>query len=136
VAAGAWYDSTALDSTKFGIYGSPHPGVSLPDLEKVIDAVIASVIADGVSEEELARAKTRLIADAVYAHDSQSSMARWYGSALMTGASVHDVAKWPERIRAVTAAQVQQAARRWLDKRRSVTGYLIKDTSPQAERRS
>jgi zinc protease len=63
-------------------------------------------------------------------------MARWYGSALMTGASVHDVAKWPERIRAVTAAHVQQAARRWLDKRRSVTGYLIKDTSPQAERRS
>jgi hypothetical protein len=31
---------------------------------------------------------------------------------------------------------VQDAARQWLDKRRSVTGYLIKDTSPQAERRS
>ena len=136
VAAGAWYDSTALDSSKFGIYGSPLPGVSLEQLEKAIDAVIASVIADGVNEEELSRAKTRLIADAVYAQDSQSSMARWYGAALMTGATVHDVARWPERIRAVTAAQVQQAARRWLDKRRSVTGYLIQDTSPQAEKRS
>jgi zinc protease len=31
---------------------------------------------------------------------------------------------------------VKDAARTWLDKRRSVTGYLIKDTSPQAERRS
>jgi zinc protease len=36
----------------------------------------------------------------------------------------------------VTAEAVQDAARQWLDKRRSVTGYLIKDTSPQAERRS
>lgn len=136
VAAGAWYDSTALDPTKLGIYGSPRPGVTLPDLEKAIDAVIAGIAAGGVTDEELSRAKTKLIADAVYAHDSQASMARWYGSALMTGATVSDVAHWPDRIRAVTAAQVQEAARHWLDKRRSVTGYLIKDKSPQAERRS
>jgi zinc protease len=136
VAAGAWYDSTALDTTKLGIYGSPRPGVTLPELEKAIDAEIESIVAAGVTGEELSRAKTRLIADAVYAQDSQGSMARWYGSALMTGATVSDVAKWPDRIRAVTAAQVQDAARRWLDKRRSVTGYLIKDKSPQAEKRS
>jgi zinc protease len=49
---------------------------------------------------------------------------------------VQDVQRWPERIRAVTAAEVQDAARKWLDKRRSVTGFLIKDTSPQAEKRS
>jgi zinc protease len=84
----------------------------------------------------LERAKSRLIADATYAQDNQATMARWYGGALMTGASVQDVQRWPERIRAVTAAEVQDAARKWLDKRRSVTGFLIKDTSPQAEKRS
>ena len=42
----------------------------------------------------------------------------------------------PDLIRKVTAADVQAAAREWLDKKRSVTGYLIKDTSPQPERRS
>jgi zinc protease len=136
VAAGAWYDSTSLDPTKFGIYGTPRPDVTLPDLEKAVDAVIESIANAGISEEELSRAKTRLIADAVYTHDSQASMARWYGGSLMTGATVNDVTKWPERIRAVTAAQVQEAARHWLDMRRSVTGYLIKDKSPQAERRS
>jgi zinc protease len=36
----------------------------------------------------------------------------------------------------VTAEQVQDAARHWLDKRRSVTGYLVKDKSPKAEKRS
>jgi zinc protease len=136
VMAGAGYDSTALDMSKFGVYGAPRPGTTLPQLEAATDAVIAQVIAQGVTAEEMERTKTRLIADAVYAQDSQASMARWYGSALTTGATVEDVLKWPDRIRAVSAQQVQDAARQWLDKQRSVTGFLIKDVSPQAERRS
>ena len=136
VAAGAWYESSALDDSRFGVFGSPKDGVTLPQLETAIDGVIAEVATKGITAEELDRTRTRLIADAVYAHDSQASMARWYGSALTTGATVDDVTHWPDRIRKVTAEQVQDAARQWLDKRRSVTGYLIKDTSPQAERRS
>ena len=38
-----------------------------------------------------------------------------------------------ERIRAVTAEQVRDAAQKWLEKNRSVTGYLIKDTTPKRE---
>ena len=136
VAANAWYDASTLDLSKFTIGGSPRPGVTLPQLEAETDTIIAQVIEKGVTAEELERAKTRLIADAVYAQDNQATMARWFGTALTTGASVNDVKNWPDRIRAVTAEQVQDAARQWLDKRRSVTGYLIKDVSPQAEKRS
>jgi zinc protease len=132
VSAGAYYDSSALDMAKFGFYASPGPGVTLPQLEAEADTVIAQVIDKGVTAEELERAKSRMIADAIYAQDNQASMARWYGQALMTGATVDDVKQWPSRIRAVTAQQVQDAAREWLDKKRSVTGYLIKDTTPQA----
>jgi zinc protease len=136
VVADAWYDSNALDMSKFTVSGSPRPGVTLPQLEAEIDGVIAQFIDKGITSEELERAKTRLIADAVYAQDNQASMARWYGTALTTGGSVNDVRHWPDRIRAVTADQVKDAARQWLDKRHSVTGYLIKDVSPQAEKRS
>ena len=136
VSAGAWYDAAAVDPSKFGVYGAPRPGVTLPQIEAAIDAVIAQVIDKGVTPAELTRSKTKLIADAVYAQDSQASMARWYGAALATGSTVADVAHWPDRIRAVTAEQVQQAARQWLEKTRSVTGFLIKDTSPQVEKRS
>jgi zinc protease len=136
VMAGAGYDSSALDMSKFGIFGAPRPGVTLPQLEAEADAVLADVIAHGVTAEELERAKSRMVADAVYARDNQLSMARWYGSTLTTGGTVNDVSKWPDRIRAVTAEEVQDAARHWLDKRRSVTGYLVKDTSPQAEKKS
>ena len=136
VFVGATYDSSALDMSKFSVNGAPRPGFTLPQLEAEADSVIAQVIEQGVTPEELERAKSRLIADAIYAQDNQATMARWYGAALMTGATVDDVRRWPDRIRVVTAGQVQNAAREWLDKRRSVTGYLIKDTSPQAEKRS
>jgi zinc protease len=134
VSAGAWYDSTAIDNTSFGVYGAPRPGVTLPDLEKQIDGVIADVIEKGVSAEELERAKTRLIADAIYAADSQATLARWYGTTLSTGGKVEDVQSWPDRLRAVTANAVQEAARTWLEKRRSVTGYLVKETAPDSEK--
>jgi zinc protease len=136
VMAAASYDSSALDMAKFGLYGAPRQGITLPQLEAEADSVIGQVIDQGVTAEELERAKSRLIADAIFAQDNQASMARWYGTALMTGATVDDVRRWPDRIRAVSAAQVQDAAHQWLDKRRSVTGYLIKDTSPPVEKRS
>jgi zinc protease len=136
VMAGAGYDSSTLDMSKFGIFGAPRPGVTLQQLESEADAVLADVIAHGVTAEELERTKSRMVADAVYARDNQLSMARWYGTTLTTGGTVNDVRKWPDRIRAVTAEEVQDAARHWLDKRRSVTGYLVKDTSPQAEKKS
>jgi zinc protease len=136
VAAGSWYDGSTLDMSKFSVYGAPSQGVTMEQLEAEVDAVIAEVIAKGVTAEEIERSKTHMIAQAVYAHDSQATMARWFGASLTTGATVQDVLNWPDRIRAVTAEAVQDAARRWLEKRRSVTGYLIKDTSPQAEKRS
>ena len=37
-------------------------------------------IADGVDAAELERAKTRLVAEAIYAQDSQFALARWYGA--------------------------------------------------------
>jgi len=132
--AGAFYSDTALDYGKFGVFASPKPGVSLHAVEAGVDAVLADVIKNGVTADELDRAKTGLIADAVYAQDNQATLARWYGAGLATGATVDQVRGWPDRIRAVTAAQVQEAARQWLDIRRSVTGYLVKKLQPEENR--
>ena len=129
--AGATYSGTAVDYAEFGVYGMPKPGVSLHRVEAGIDDVIDAVIDHGITADELDRAKTRLIADAVYAEDNQATLARWYGSALATGQTVDQVRSWPDRIRAVTAEAVQQAARNWLDRRRSVTGYLVQSLQSQ-----
>ena len=123
--AGAYYSGTALDYAKFGVYGTPKTGVTLHELEDGIDAVLADVVEHGITADELDSAKNRLIADAVYAQDNQATLARWYGAAIACGETVDMVKAWPDRIRAVTADAVQQAARQWLDRRSSVTGYLV-----------
>lgn len=136
VGAGSWYWGTALDATQFGVSASPRPGVEFAQVEAALDAVIADVIANGVKAEDVERIKNQLIAEAIYAQDNQGTLARWFGGSLMAGQSIDDVISWPQRVRAVTAKDVQDAARQWLDKKRSVTGYLIKDTAPREEKRS
>jgi len=133
VSAGAGYQGTSLDATQFTISVAPKPGVDFAQVEQVVDRVVADVGQNTVPAEDLERVKTQLIAEAIYAQDNQATLARWYGAALTTGLSVEDIRSWPDRIRAVTAEQVRAAARKWLDKKRSVTGYLIKDTTAKPE---
>jgi zinc protease len=133
VSASAGYQGTALDPTQFMISVSPKPGVEFAAIEQVVDSVISDVGQNAVRAEDLERVKTQLIAEAIYAQDNQATLARWYGAALTTGLSIEDIRSWPDRIRAVTSEQVRAAAQKWLDKKRSVTGYLIKDTAPKRE---
>ena len=92
------------------------------------------LVEKGVPQEELDRARNRVIADFVYAQDSQSSLARWYGASLATGLTIEQIRTWPDRLRAVTVDDVRNAARQWLDKRRSVTGYLIRPAGSRDDR--
>lgn len=131
VAAGAFYMGMSLDQTRLWTYALPAPGVSLETLDSAVGAVIADLARHGVEEDDLTRAKTRLIAEAVYAQDSQAALARWYGAALTTGSKVEDVRDWPARIEAVTAEQVQEAAAKWLIKTRAVTGFLLPEESEE-----
>ena len=133
VNAGAAYQGTSLDPTQFSISVSPKSGVDFATVEQAVDNVIADVAKNPVPPEDLERVKTQLIAEAIYAQDNQATLARWYGGALTTGLSIEDIRSWPDRIRAVTAEQVRAAAQKWLEKKRSVTGYLIKDTTPKRE---
>jgi zinc protease len=133
VGASAGYQGTSLDATQFVISVAPKPGVEFAQVEQAVDGVIADIGQNLPPPEDLERVKTQLIAEAIYAQDNQATLARWYGGALTTGLSIDDIRNWPDRIRAVTAEQVRAAAQKWLDKKRSVTGYLIKDTTPRRE---
>jgi zinc protease len=136
LSVGTWYSDTALDSSTFGVSGTPQDGTTLAQLEEAIDALIADLLDQGVTDDELTLAKDHLIADAVYAQDNQTTLARWYGAGLATGSTVEQIRAWPERIRAVSAEAVRAAARHWLDKRGSVTGYLVKEPAPSEGKRT
>jgi len=126
----AWYAGESLDYGSFGVYGSPVPGGDLTKVEAALDAVIADVVAKGITPDELERARTKTLADSVYALDSQNAMAQLFGVALTTGRSVDDVLHWEDTVKAVTLDDVRKAASKVLDIRRSVTGIL--QPGPQA----
>jgi zinc protease len=127
IAASAGYDSIALDYGPFRVSAVPKPGTTLPQLEAAVDAILSDVMDKGITADEAEHCKSGLVAEALYAQDNQSTLARWFGAALMTGLTVEQVETWPDRVQAVTPEAVRAVARRYLDKRHSVTGYLVPD---------
>jgi zinc protease len=125
VSAGAYYSADPLGPARFSFYASPRPGVTMGAIEAAMDALVEKLLRDGVSDDEVARAKKRMQTSAVYARDSLSTGARVLGSALASGRTVEDVETWPESIGAVDAARVDAAARAVIENSRSVTSLLL-----------
>ena len=92
-----------------------------------MDRIVIDIAKNGVTSEELERARRAEIAELIYNYDSQTSMARTYGFALATGRSVEDIAAHPQRLAEVTQEDVAAAARKYLQPERSVTAKLIPD---------
>jgi zinc protease len=124
-SAGAYYRGTSLDTTTFVLYGTPRGGASVEDVEEALLAELRRIAEDGITERELEAVKRRFLRSTIFARDSQSGMARMFGAALTTGSTVEDILDWPDRLRAVSAEDVQNAARRHLANAPAVTGYLL-----------
>lgn len=127
--AGAGYDANGLDGSTFAFWGSPRPGIEVEAVEAALRAEIDRLLAEGVTEEEVAKAKQRLIDQTVYATDSAGSAAQIFGRALTTGSTVEDVEDWPNRIREVTPAEVEAAARAIFAEVGSTTAVLRSEPS-------
>ena len=130
--AHAWYDADALDQGSFGFAVHPRPGVSPERLEQALEAEIARLLKDGVTEAEVSRAKAHLKAQVAYARDDLHTATQVLGQALSTGQSVADVEAWPQRIAAVSVAAVTAAARAVLVPDASATGLLLPATATAA----
>lgn len=127
-SAGAFFQGTMLDDTNFTVYGAPRGDAKLADVEAAVDAEVMRIAKDGVTNEELEKAKDRYVRSIIFARDKQDSMANIYGSTLATGGNVQDVQQWPDRIRKVTADEVKAVAVRYLVLDHSTTGYLLPQT--------
>ena len=123
-SAGAWYQGGSLDDTEFGFYSSPRGENTLKQVEDATDAVIAKLLKDGVTEEEVSKAVSRMIKQVAFSQDSQVTMARIYGASITLGSTVEEIESWPKRMSEVTVEAVNTVAKKYLEKRRSVTGYL------------
>jgi len=124
-SAAASYQGSALDYGQFYIQATPRAGQTVSALEQEVENVLAQLLKNGVSADEVDHAKSQMIASAVYAQDSQQTMAQIFGEVLATGRSIEDIVAWPDRIQAVTPERVNAAAKAVLRAESSVTGVLL-----------
>jgi zinc protease len=123
-SAGGWYSDTGLDSGRIGFYAIAGEDDTPEQMEAAIERVIDDIRNNGVTQEELDRARAGLLAEHVYSSDSISRMARQYGWRLSTGLTIEDIEDWPNRIKAVTVDDCLKVARDYLVDENSVTGIL------------
>lgn len=119
------YDGDMLGPGEFSFYVRPRRGVELDTVEAAVEQEIALLLKEGVTDVELARAKKRLLAGAIFARDSLRRGSSAIGTALTSGQTIEDVETWPDAIKAVTKAQVLKTARELFHIERSVTGLLL-----------
>ena len=124
-SAGGWYSGAARDSGKISMYAVAADGIGLDKVEAGVDAVIADVRTNGVTEAELERARKSYLAEYIYESDNQTSLARRYGWSLTVGRTLKAIEEWPARISKVTADDIKKVADKYLDVRHSVTGTLV-----------
>jgi zinc protease len=133
VNAGASADLDGIGGGEVSLYATPAEGVSLEQLEAAMDAVVAQFLAEGPTEAETVRARNALAAGAIYARDSQETLANVFGSGLAEGESIDDIVNWENNIRAVTPEEAATMARQAMDINRSVTGWLVPAPADEAQ---
>ncbi len=124
------YDGVAWDEGTLTLSATPAPGVTLETLEKALDAELALLVKDGVTDAEIAESKARLKDAAAFARDSLTGPAMVVGRGLISGLTLDDIEYWPRTVDSVLKSDIEKAARQMFDPaapgyRPPVSGYLL-----------
>lgn len=111
--AGAYYDSTARGEVTFVLGGAPAKGRTVAELEAALRAEVKRIADEGVAEAELERIKTLTVAAQVYKRDSTYVQAMEIGRLEAAGYRWQDSDLMLEKLRTVTAAEVQAVAQKY-----------------------
>jgi zinc protease len=110
----AGYDSTSRGPGLFTVSGAPTTGKTVDELERGVRRELGKIISDGVGEEELKRVKAQVVAGHVFQRDSMFAQAQLIGSLETAGYSYKTIDLMIDKIQQVTAAQVQEVARKYM----------------------
>ncbi|MBI4191312.1 MAG: insulinase family protein [Betaproteobacteria bacterium] len=113
-AVDAGYDGTSRGPGMFVVSGVPIAGRTAAELEHALRRELAKIVNDGVSEEELKRVKAQVVAAQVFQRDSMFFQARQIGSLETAGYSYKTIDLMLRKLQEVTAAQVQEVAKKYL----------------------
>lgn len=100
----------------FELDGTPSEGKTVIELEAAIIGQIEKIKTAGITQAELDRVKAGVIAADVYQRDSMFYQGMQLGTIETTGFPWKMIESYPDKLRAVTAEQVQAVAKKYLVK--------------------
>jgi zinc protease len=112
-SVGAGFSNIERGPVLFMLDGTPANGTTTEQLEKLLRAEVDRIAKEGISEQELKRVKTQLIAGQIYKRDSIFGQAMEIGVMEMSGLSHTDIDRLIDKLKAVTAEQVQAVAQKY-----------------------
>ena len=124
-SAGAYHDFSGRGPSVFVLDGVPAPGKSTQALEAALRAQVERIAREGVNEDELRRVKAQWVAQEVYKRDSLFNQAREIGTYWIEGLPLDTSDRLIERLRGVTAEQVQSVAQRYFGADTLTVGTLL-----------
>ncbi len=133
-SASAWYDAYARGDSLFVLSATPNrqKGRSLEDVEAGLWKQLEQLKQSAPSQEELERVRAQVIAGLVYERDSISQQATTIGQLESVGLSWRLMDEELSALEAVTADDIQQAARHYFTRSRlSVAHVLPEETSDE-----
>lgn len=95
--------------------GIPAQGKSVDALERALRGEITRLQTDLVSEEELSRVRAQVVAGKIYERDSVFYQAMQLGMLETVGLDWRLMDQYPDHIKAVTAEQVREVAKKYLN---------------------
>jgi predicted Zn-dependent peptidase len=98
----------------FNVVGLPRPGVKMEDLEKAIDDEIEAIKKDGITQQELEKVRTQFLRQAIQTRGSVLFLANQIGTLTVFYNDPNLINTAYEKLTAVTAEQVKQAAQKYL----------------------
>ncbi|MCE2950907.1 MAG: M16 family metallopeptidase [Alphaproteobacteria bacterium] len=122
--ASANYDVMAIGPTELCFILQPTPKTPLPQLEASLEKALTLFLETGITQENMDRAKARMISTLIFTKDSALS-GNDVGYSLVMGLSLDDVENWEDNIKAVTLDQVKELARLALSSKMRFTGTLV-----------
>ena len=125
LAVGAEYGLMQADPGLFYFYALVSPGQKVEQVEEALHKEIRRLQNEPPTEQELQRAKNQVEAARVFEQDSNFRHAMLLGQAESIGAGWRKVDQFLDRIRSVTAKDVQRVAKHYLIEDTRTVGTLI-----------
>jgi len=133
LAVGAEYSVLQTDPGLFYFYSLVNPGAKVEGVEEAIQREIVRLQNEPPSEQELQRAKNQVEAARVFEQDSNFRHAMLMGQAESVGAGWRRIDQFLERIRAVTAKDIQRVAKHYLTQDNRTVGILLPLPPPPSD---